>query len=210
MNAPGMMARWPKGPFPERYRFPAVEARLAGGWSDERERALAGLVTAFGLEAVGPEDPWVRLFRVARPEGLELRALRTAATDAGLTAFAWIASARARREAATLTDEPVVGLAPSADLVEAVSAVGVAGPVHGIGMPAIVRFLVTLRSFGRYEIPAMGEDCLELELTPRDEESLGRVAERVLRICPPLARTRSAEDVAADVRTTGLLRMDWA
>jgi hypothetical protein len=208
MNAPGTMPRWPKGPFPERYRFPAVEARLQGAWSAERESALAALVSRFGLEATGPEDPWVRLFRVARPESLEARARRVAATEAGLTAFEWIAPARVRRDATTLA--LVVGIAPRSDLVEAVTAVGVAGPVHGIGMPAVVRFLVTLRSFGRYEVRAMGEDCLELELTARDEESLARVAERVLRICPPLARAESADEVASTVRASGVLRMDWA
>jgi hypothetical protein len=208
MNAPGVMPRWPTGPFPERYRFPAVEARLRGAWSHDREGALAALVSAFGLEPLGPEDPWVRLFRVSHAETFEVRSLRAAATDAGLTAFDWVAPARVRRGGSPR--DCVVGITPGTDLVEAVTAVGVAGPVHGIGMPAVVRFLVTLRSFGRYDVRAMGEDFLELELTPRDEESLSRVAERVLRICPPLARARSAEELAAKVRSTGLLRMDWA
>jgi hypothetical protein len=56
----------------------------------------------------------------------------------------------------------------------------------------------------------MGEDCLVLELAPRDEDALVRVAERVLRICPPLARSSTADEVAHTVRDTGILRMDWA
>ena len=207
MNAPGTTPRWPKGPFPERYRFAAVEARLGGAWSDDRLHALDAIARAHALAPIGPEDPWVRLFRVPS-EGHDDVALRASAREHGLTAFVWIAPARTRRDATA--EERVVGVVPSSDLVEAVTAVGVAGPVHGIGMPAIVRFLVTLRSFARYDLGAMGEDCLELGLTPRDEEALARIAERVLRICPPLARSQSAEAVANTIRTTSVLRMDWA
>jgi hypothetical protein len=206
MNAPGSLPRWPKGPFPERYRFAAVQARLGAGWDAERAQALASLVG--GLEALGPDDPWVRLYRLRDEGAVDRRALRTSARERGLTAFDWIAPARARRDGAA--PEGVVGFAPSGDLVEAVSAVGVAGPMHGIGLPAVVRFLVTLRSFARHDVLAMGEDCLVLELAPRDEDALVRVAERVLRICPPLARSSTADEVAHTVRDTGILRMDWA
>ncbi|MBX7194899.1 MAG: DUF4253 domain-containing protein [Sandaracinaceae bacterium] len=208
MNAPGMTPRWPKGPFPERYRFPAVEARLAHGWSTEREEAYRSLV--LGLDPVGPEDPWVRLVRVPDPSrrAERFRALRARAKELELVAFAWIAPARARRDG--LDAQDVLGVVPTSDPVDAVSATGVAGPVHGIGMPAIVRFLVTLRSFGAFEILAMGEDCLELAFEAKNDEALARVAERVLRICPPLARRESAEALAVRVRETSLLRMDWA
>lgn len=204
MNAPGTMPRWPKGPFPERYRFPVVEARLATAWST-REEAFAELVQ--GLEPLGPEDPWLRLRRA--PDDTTPRdALRQQAAEAAITAFTWIAPARTRGQD---SDAPsVVGFVPTADLVDAVTAVGVAGPLHGIGMPAIVRFLVTLRTFAAFEIAAMGEDCLELALRPKSDDALTRISERVLRICPSLARRADAASVAASIRESARLRLEWA
>jgi len=208
MNAPGMQPRWPKGPFPERYRFAAVESRLANAWSEPRRAALLGELASAGLVSAGPDDPWVRLFELpANGAESAIEELRARAREAGATAFVWCPP-RKERELASL--RPVIGLVPSAEPAEAISAVGVAGPLHGIGLPALVRFLVTLRSFARFEIQAMGEDRLELSLTARDEPTLERIAERVLHLCPPLARRSSAEAVARDIRETGRLVMDWA
>lgn len=204
-----MTPRWPKGPFPERYRFDAVEARLASAWSDEVCMRLAPITAGFAL--LPPHDPWLRVFGTsALHDEAWHAALRSRATELGATAFVWIPSARARREADPSTTRDAIGLVPTSDVIDAVSAVGVAGPNHGIGMPAIVRFLVTLRSFGRFEIEAMGEDAIVLRYEPRSDDALARVAERVLKICPPLARTSTVEAVVAQVREHGRIRMDWA
>lgn len=208
MNAPGTTPRWPKGPFPERYRFAMVEARLVDAWAEPRRAALLVELESGGLTALGPEDPWVRLF--AWPDdrdAAELARIRLRAREAGATAFVWCAP---RKERDVARSHGVIGLVPSAEPAEAISAIGVAGPIHGIGLPALVRFLVTLRSFGRFEIEAMGEDRLELSLVPKDEVALQRVAERVLHLCPPLARTSSADAVAHGIRESGRLVMDWA
>lgn len=208
MNAPGMAPRWPKGPFPERYRFAAVEARLVAAWTDPRRAALWTELMSEGLVSVGPEDPWVRLFHVPDASGsTALASLRARALEAGATAFEWCPP---RKERESTSASVVLGLVPSAEPAEAISAMGVAGPIHGIGLPALVRFLVTLRTFARFEIQAMGEDRLELTLVARDEPTLERIAERVLHLCPPLARRSSAAAVASDIRESGRLVMDWA
>jgi hypothetical protein len=162
------------------------------------------------LTLVPPHDPWLRVLASnARHEAAWHDALRARAVELGATAFRWIAPARERRAAMEPTTE-VIGIVPTADVVDAVSAVGVAGPNHGIGMPAIVRFLVTLRSFGRYEIEAMGEDAIVIRYAPKSDEALARVADRVLHLCPPLARSSTAEAIASSIRARGRLEMDWA
>lgn len=203
-----MPLRWPKGPFPERYRFGAVEARLASAWHAEDDVRLSPLLA--GLTLVPPHDPWVRVYTTSeRHDDAWHDALRARATELGATAFRWIAPARERRDAAEPSAD-AIGIVPTTDVVDAVSAVGIAGPNHGIGMPAIVRFLVTLRSFGRYEIEAMGEDAIVLRYTPKSDEALARVADRVLHLCPPLARSSSTEAIASSMRARGRLEMDWA
>ncbi len=205
----GMASRWPKGPFPERYRFGAVEARLASSWSDDDATRLAPITD--GLALLPPHDPWLRLYcSSALSDEAWHASLRERARELGATAFVWIPSARERRESDPATARDVIGIVPTLDLVDAVSAVGVAGPNHGIGLPAIVRFLVTLRTFGRSEVEAMGEDAIVIRYVPRADDPTARVAERVLKICPPLARTSSAEAVAAQMREHGRIRMDFA
>jgi hypothetical protein len=213
VNAPGALPRWPKGPFPERYRFGVVEARLRGAWDDPLRVALLARLAREGLAPVeGEDDPWLRLFapRAEGPDGeaagRALAAARELAKGAACLAFAWGPPARERARG----ESGVVGVVPTADPVDALSAVGVAGPKHGIGMPALVRFLVTLRSFARFEIVVMGEDRLELTLATTSEEALARVAERVTHLCPPLARRSDPTAIAATIRETGLLVLDWS
>lgn len=210
MNAPGALPRWPKGPFPERYRFGVVEARLRDAWEEPARVALLARLTDDGLTLLeGEDDPWLRLFALPSREGRvdedALALVRTLAREASCLAFAWCAPARERGRGAG-----VVGVVPTSDPVDALSAVGVAGPNHGIGMPALVRFLVTLRSFARVELVAMGEDRLELALDPASEEALSRIAERVTHLCPPLARTSDPVAIAASIRESGRLVLDWS
>ncbi len=198
--------RWPKGPFPERYRFAAVEARLEARWGD-REQALRSLTS--GLTPFGPDDPWVRLF--LEPPTLsasDRRTLSRRAREEAMTVFAWVAPRRERREGAP--QPAVLGFVPATDPPDAVSAVGVAGLAHGIGLAAIVRFLAALPAFAPFEIARMGEDYLALSLTPKSDEALLRVAYRARLVCPPLAEEEDITRLVEALRTTGSLVMDWA
>lgn len=209
MNGTGMTPRWPKGPFPERYRFAAIEARLATAWDDPARQALLDSLARAGLVSrTGWDDPWLRLFDAPAVEDARLEALRDEATRASATLFVWSPPARARRDADTT--QRVLGVVPTPDPADALAAVGVAGPHHGIGLPAIVRFVVTLRSFARFAIEEMGEDRLVLALRANDATSLARIAERVRHLCPPLAKRTSAEAIARDLETSGRLVLDWA
>jgi hypothetical protein len=203
------MPRWPKGPFPERYRFAAIEARLATAWDAPARRALLDALGAEGLVPVdGWEDPWLRLFEAGALARARLGALRDAAADVATTLFVWSPPARSRRVAPDRT--LVLGVVPTADPADALGAVGVAGPIHGIGMPAIVRFVVTLRSFASFEIEEMGEDRLVLTLRAKDPGHLPRIAERMTQLCPPLAKRAHVEELARELEASGRLVLDWA
>lgn len=198
--------RWPKGPFPERYRFPAVEARLEGAWAS-REEAMASLTAS--LEPFGPSDPWVRLFRASeRADAEALASIAERARGVGVTAFSWMPSRKTRGEGAPRAD--VIGFVPTIDPPDAVSAFGVAGLAHGISMAAIVRFLAALPGFASFRVVRMGEEFLALALTPKNDDSLLRIAHRVRHVCPPLARAEDVSPIVDAVRATGLLEMDWA
>jgi hypothetical protein len=209
VSAPGTLRRWPKGPFPERYRFAAIEARLATAWDEPARRALLATVAAAGVTPFSTwHDPWLHLFEASALETAREQALREEAARASSTLFVWSPPARARREPGPRPR--VLGLVPTADPADALGAVGVAGPTHGIGMPAIVRFVVTLRSFADYAIEEMGEDRLVLRLRPRDPSSLPRIAERMTHLCPPLARRASVDEIADALAMSGRLVLDWA
>jgi hypothetical protein len=174
--------RWPKGPFPEKYRCRAVHDRFADAWSTEAGHAAMEAARALGL-APHPHhtDPYVRLFLGASDAALE--AMRTVP---GVTAFQWAFGTRDDRVRAS--DGPVLGLAPTPDPIEALVLVGVSGPTLGIGTAAIARFLTTLRSFSRYRLEVLGEERIELSITPKSEDAARQIADRMRHVCPPLGR----------------------
>lgn len=194
--------RWPKGPFPEKYKWEPVEARLAGAWDDPRRQdAIAALERAGWRAHEGHDDPYLRV--LVQDGAVDLAAARATIAGAPLYAFRWRGPERALPEA--------LGLVASADPVDAVVAVGVAGPRHGVGTAALVRFLVSLRSYARYDLDELSEDRLSMTIVPRDEEIAEMIGERVLNVCPPRARAgQSAEDVAREMRETGRLTLDLA
>jgi hypothetical protein len=185
--------RWPKGPFPDKYRFDAVAQRLTGAFeAPERKAALEELRAAGWLPLAANDDPFVRLFE--GEAGLDLVALRAQLAPRGLLPFRWSASPRDPALARAR-----LGLVASADPIDAVVAVGVAGPEHGIGTAALVRFLAALRSFAGWEIESLGEDRLELTLRPRNSDAALRIAERALRICPPLKARTTAVALTSEI-----------
>lgn len=194
--------RWPKGPFPEKYKWAPVAARLAGGWEDSRRQEALAALGAQGWRAHPThDDPYLRV--LVRDGELDLAAARAAIAGAPLYAFRWRGPEGALPEA--------LGLVASGDAVDAVVAVGVAGPRHGVGTAALVRFLVSLRSFARYDLDELSEDRLSMTITPRDEETAEMIGGRVLNVCPPRARAgQTGEDVAREMRETGRLALDFA
>lgn len=180
--------RWPKGPFPEKYRCRAVHERFADAWSSETARAALDRAIALGLTPhPRHDDPYVRLFVGASEHALEaLRALP------GVTAFRWAFGTRDDR--VRESEGPMIGLVPTPDPIEALVLVGVSGPTLGIGTAAIARFLTTLRSFSRYQLEVLGEERIELSITPRSEEAARLIADRMRHVCPNLARAHA--DVA--------------
>jgi hypothetical protein len=201
--------RWPKGPFPEKYRFDPVEARLRGAWAGFGAAEALGKIAASGL-APHPEheDPYLRLF-IAPLGGLDVAAVR--AELAGLPVLAFRFATSARDDLVTDAKGVVLGLVASTDPIDAVVAVGTAGPRHGIGTAAIVRFLATLKTFARWTPEEIGEERLRLSVVPREEDAVLRIAERVLKICPPLVRANvSAESLAERMRVGGDLELDWS
>jgi hypothetical protein len=172
--------RWPKGPFPEKYRSRAVHDRLANAWSAPTSIAALDRVRELGLSPHPRHaDPFVKLFRGPMYE--ELRVL------SGVTALAWLSSTR--DDVVLAADAPMIVMLATADPIEALVLVGIGGPQYGIGNAAIARFLTTLRSFARYGIEAIGEERIELSITPRDEAAARLIADRIRHVCPPLART---------------------
>lgn len=210
MRAPARLPpRWPKGPFPEKYRFDPVEERLRGAWAGFGAAEALGRLAAKGLDPYpGHEDPYVRLF-VAPDHALDVAALR--AELAGMPVFAFRYAVSGRDDVVTDESGPVLGLVASTDPIDAVVAVGTAGPRHGIGTAAIVRFLATLRTFARWQPEDIGEERLRFSLVPKEEDGAGRIAERVLKICPPLVRANvTVETLAERIRETGELDLDWS
>lgn len=188
-DKPKTAPRWPKGPFPEKYRWATVEARLIGAWD-----ARPGALDALGLAPrEGWDDPYVKLF-----EGDDLPAARAALTEHEVFAFRWRGSERAGT-----AGERAIGVVPARDPIVAVIAVGVAGPQHGIGTAALVRFLAVLRAFAAWEIEELGEDALTMKLVPHSEDATLRIAERARQICPPLVAIEApalAERIAREQR----------
>jgi hypothetical protein len=193
--------RWPKGPFPERYKLAAVERRLEGAWATRGE-ALAR-VAALGLAPRrGWDDPWVRI--LVGPASLE--GVRAAlGEDGGVFAFRWVGTERAG-----CAGETGVGLVASADPIDAAVAVGVAGPEHGIGTAAIVRFLAALKGFASFGVDTLGEEHLGIALRPKSRDAARSIAARCLHLCPPLVAARTdVEELAERMERTGRLELVW-
>jgi hypothetical protein len=196
--------RWPKGAFPERYRFDAVARRLAGALEDPARRAAMAALEAEGFRAhPAGDDPLVRLFEGVAPPALP--ALRARVAPAPIVLFRYCPSPRDPTLASAC-----LGVVGSDDAVDAAVAVGVAGPEHGIGTAAIVRFLVALRSFAAWEIEGLGESRITLALAPRSAEAALRIAEQALRICPPLRGRIAPQALAEAMRSEHTLDLDYA
>lgn len=200
--------RWPKGPFPEKYRFDAVEARLRGAWAGLGAADALGRLATLGLTAhPSHEDPYVRLF-VRNGSALDLASAR--AEVLGLPVFVFGFAVSGRDDVVTNATGAILGVVASTDPIDAVVAVGTAGPRHGIGTAAITRFLATLKTFAGWQPEEIGEERLRLSLTPKEEDGAGRIAERVLKICPPLVRAEvSADTLAEAIRSHHRLELDW-
>ena len=187
---------WPKGPFPARYTAPAVFARLEGAWRTEgRDAALAPLVPAPDLV-----DPFLRFVTG------DLDAVRHALGAVPVHAFAWRAGKRDDRA----VREHVVGLSPSADPIDAIVAVGVASPEHGIGTAALVRFVTTLRGMcTSSSIDLLAEDTIEIVLDPKSPAAAVRIAARARELCAPLAASSSLDVLATSIRVGNPLVLAW-
>lgn len=199
----GELPRWPKGPFPARYRWDAVAQRLAEAWNAPARAGVERALAALGLaRCADHDDPFVRIFVPGAAETpVDLAAARAALAASDVYAFRWFAP---ERTACAL------GLVASADPIDATVAVGAAGPRWGIGTAAIVRFLVALRSFAIFDVDVIAEDRLAMAIAPRDASCALRIAERVLRICPPLARSSCADELARAMMRDRRLDLDYA
>ena len=98
---------------------------------------------------------------------------------------------------------------PTEDAIEALVLVGVSGPTLGIGTAAVARFLTTLRSFSRYRLEAMGEERIELSITPRDVAAAALIADRMRHVCPSLGRAHPDLQPIVDELMAGRFVMDW-
>ncbi|MCS6858110.1 MAG: hypothetical protein NZM37_10405 [Sandaracinaceae bacterium] len=198
---------WPKGPFPERYRFAQVALRLDQGWTEGRKEALGWLMQKWKARPFAFEDPWLRLVEIDGPCPIpRLREMQKEGEKEGLFVFLWIPYGKAR---GTGDGGLRLGVVPTRDPLDAVSAVGVAGPHQGIGLMGVLRFLLMLRHFGPWHIDAMGEDAIELELIPNDALAAMRVADRAIVLCPALAQRESRESLAQALLSSHRLRLDW-
>jgi|GEM_PF-2002678 len=212
MSETPVSLRWPKGPFPEKYNFDRVLARIDGAWLTPECAGYLARCERTWSEVERGHDPWLHLF--ASP--LDRDALNRDALDAeyalaqeaGVTLFRWCAPGKIRR---VEPDQPaLVGIVPTRDVVDALSIVGASGPHYGIGMAAIVRFVVSLRSFATPRILELGEDRLELFLPHLEELYAQRIAYRVFDLCLPLREKHGNALVLAEaLMATSTLALDW-
>jgi hypothetical protein len=180
-----------------------VHDRFEGAWS--RDEAIAALARAEALGLVPHprhHDPFVKIF--ARAESDALEAMHA---QPGVTAFRWAFGTR--DDVVIESDGPLLGLAPTPDPIEALVLVGVSGPTQGIGTAAVARFLTTLRSFSRYRLETLGEERIELSITPRDDDAALLIADRMRHVCPPLGRSHETARPLADELMAGRFVMDW-
>ena len=203
MRAVSGPLRWPKGPFPEKYRGRAVHDRLVNAWSLDVCVAALDQARALGLVPHPRRaDPFVELFT-----GATERSIDTLRAMPGVSAFAWALSTR--DDVVTASDGSILVLAPTPDPIEALVLVGVSGPQHGIGTAAVARFLTTLRSFARYRIETIGEEQIELSIEPRDDNAAELIADRMRHVCPPLARAHADVGPIVAELMAGRFVMDW-
>lgn len=197
--------RWPKGAFPEKYRWDAVEARLASAWDEPERHAALELLAARGfVPFAGHVDPYVRVFEREGHAAIELASLRETLSAHAVFVFEWLPPERE-------DTRPRVAVIGSVDPLAAVVAVGVAGPAQGIGTAAVVRFVIALRALSRMTIDALGEDRMRLSIEPRDEETALVIARRVLQLCPSIGRAGATpETLAARMSSERVLELDWA
>jgi hypothetical protein len=195
--------RWPKGPFPDKYRCRPVHDRFADAWSSDVAKAALDRVASLGLAPHAHHaDPYFKLFAPATDASLDL--LRE---QAGVTAFRWAFGTR--DDVVVESGGPLLGLAPTPDTIEALVLVGVSGPTQGIGTAAIARFLTTLRSFARYRLEVLGEEHIALSITPKSEEAALLIADRMRHVCPPLGRLHLDAHALAAELMAGRFVMDW-
>lgn len=189
----GEPAGWPKGPFPEKWGFQAVEKRLEGAWNAARERAWAELL-ASGATALDPlDDLYVRPFIGGDAAAIE------ALKSAGCVVFGHAASGARILEGARV-------VVPTTDVLDALVVIAVAGPHHGIGNRAIVRFLVQARAFATFEVQVVGEDLLVLVLSAKNEEGARLCADRLPHIAPTIDTAGLRERLLEGTP----LRLDWS
>ena len=195
--------RWPKGPFPEKYRCRAVHDRFTNAWTSDAGVSALARAAELGLAAhPRHDDPYVRLFTNASEAALDAMRL-----EPGVTAFRW---AFGTRDDLVLESEgPMLGLAPTPDTIEALVLVGVSGPQQGIGTTAVARFLTTLRSFSKYRLEVLGEERIELSISPRDLAAANLIADRMREVCPPLARAHADVGPIVSEIVAGRFVMDW-
>ena len=211
MSETPVSLRWPKGPFPERYNFDRVTARVDGAWLLPECADYLARCTRVWSEFDPNHDPWLHLFQASlTSEALD--AEYASALEAGVTLFRWCAPGKVRR--AALQEGRVlpalIGIVPTRDVVDALSIVGASGPHYGIGMAAIVRFLVALRSFVAPRILELGEDRLVLGVPGLDDDHALRVAYRVFDLCLPLREAhKDPRSLADTLLATGELALDW-
>jgi hypothetical protein len=185
---------WPKGPFPEKWTFAAVERRLAGAWDEPARAAAWQALVASGATPLPPiDDLYVRPFTAGAERA------RAALVETGCTVFAHAAPG------ARVVPGALVAL-PAPDLFDALVALGVAGPHHGIGNRTIVRFLLQARPMASFRVLVAGEDLLELEMQATGPEHARLLAERLPHIAPTVARDGLEARLARGTR----LCLDWS
>ncbi len=188
------MTGWPKGPFPEKWTFAAVQKRLDGAWDEPGRAAAWHALLASGARPLPPtDDVFVRPFAGGLDDS------RTALVEAGCTVFA-------HAEPGAVPVPGAFVALPTVDLFDALVALGVAGPHHGIGNRTIVRFLLQARPMASFSVLVAGEDLLELEMNARGEESATLLAERLPHVAPTLDRAGLRERLLEGTR----LRLDWS
>lgn len=168
--------------------------------------AALARVEALGLRAhASHQDPIVRVL----VGETTLAAVRAALGEAPATAFVWRSGARDDRFGGE-EGRAAHGVSPSVDPIDALIAVGVASPAHGIGTAALVRFVTTLRGVTRaLSVDVLSEDTLGLSLTPRSPEAALRIAARARELCAPLAARRDDETLAREIAEAGSLTLSW-